>query len=134
MFLQELALLAEAKSDLEIIEKLRVPADRITELCKDIENVKKQVADQEYKLNTRSQGVRTIKEIESELNTFEKKRYYINLVERLFGSCTLELSFSSMGNFFGSCSPMIFHWLLCLQNQYFLSTCGACSEVVFGFE
>ena len=74
MFLQELALLAEAKSDLEIIEKLRVPADRITELCKDIENVKKQVADQEYKLNTRSQGVRTIKEIESELNTFEKKR------------------------------------------------------------
>jgi DNA repair protein RAD50 len=74
MFLQELALLAEAKSDLEIIEKLRVPADRITELCKDIENVKKQVADQEYKLNTRSQGVRTIKEIESELNTLERKR------------------------------------------------------------
>lgn len=74
MFLQELALLAEAKSDLETIEKLRVPADRITELCKDIENVKKQVADQEYKLNTRSQGVRTIKEIESELNTLEKKR------------------------------------------------------------
>lgn len=74
MFLQELALLAEAKSDLEVIEKLRVPADRITELCKDIENVKKQVADQEYKLNTRSQGVRTLKEIESELNTLEKKR------------------------------------------------------------
>ena len=26
---------------------------------------------------------------------------------------------------------MIFHWLFHIRNQYFLSTCGACLEVVF---
>ena len=29
---------------------------------------------------------------------------------------------------------MIFYWLFCKQYQLFLSTCGACSEVVFEFE
>ena len=26
---------------------------------------------------------------------------------------------------------MIFHWLLCVSYEKFLSTCGACLEVVF---
>ena len=29
---------------------------------------------------------------------------------------------------------MISHWLFCIQNQRFLSTCGACLDVVFQFE
>ena len=29
---------------------------------------------------------------------------------------------------------MISHWLLCIKYELFLSTCGACSEVVFEFE
>lgn len=39
------------------------------------------------------------------------------------------LSFNSMGIFINSSSPMAFHYLFCLQNQYFLSACGACLEV-----
>jgi hypothetical protein len=34
----------------------------------------------------------------------------------------------------GGLSPMNSHWLFYLQNQRFLSTCSACSEVVFEFE
>ena len=29
---------------------------------------------------------------------------------------------------------MIFHWFFCIQSQYFISTCGAYSEVVFEFD
>ena len=29
---------------------------------------------------------------------------------------------------------MIFHWLFCIKYQLFLSTCGACLEVVFESE
>jgi hypothetical protein len=29
---------------------------------------------------------------------------------------------------------MIFHWFLCINNQEFLSTHGACVDVVFEFE
>ena len=29
---------------------------------------------------------------------------------------------------------MIYHGLFGIQNQYFLSTCGACSEVMLEFE
>jgi hypothetical protein len=29
---------------------------------------------------------------------------------------------------------MIFHWFFCMQNQYFISTCDAYSEVVFEFD
>ena len=38
------------------------------------------------------------------------------------------------GAFVGSWSPLIFHWLFCGQQQYFLTTCGACLEVVSEFE
>ena len=33
------------------------------------------------------------------------------------------------GTFVGSRSPLIFYWLFCGQDQYFLTTCGACLEV-----
>ena len=42
--------------------------------------------------------------------------------------------FNSMGVSVGSWSPVIFHMLFCVLNQYFLSTCGACGEAVFNFE
>ena len=37
--------------------------------------------------------------------------------------------FIQWGIFVGSWSPMIFHWLLCIHHQEFLSTCGACSLI-----
>ena len=49
-------------------------------------------------------------------------------------NCSLELSFSSMGHFIMSSSPMIFHWLSCIQYKKFLSTCGACLEILWRFK
>lgn len=77
MYFQTLGLLAHAKSELEMLEKLQVPADRITELYKDIENLKKQVTDQEYKLDTSSQGSRTLEDISAEIRSVEEKRYML---------------------------------------------------------
>lgn len=74
MYFQMLGLLAHAEAEVEMLEKLQVPADRITELYKDIENVKKQVVDQEYKLDTRSQGARTIDDIAADIRSVEEKR------------------------------------------------------------
>lgn len=69
-----LGLLAHAGAEVEMVEKLQVPADRITELYKDIENLKKQVTDLEYKLDTRSQGARTIEDVAAEIRSVEEKR------------------------------------------------------------
>ena len=80
MFFQMLGLLADAEAAVEALEKLQVPADRITELFKDIQSVRKQVADQEYKLDTRAQGARPMEEIAAEISSVEEKRYYFNLI------------------------------------------------------
>jgi len=77
MYFQMVGLLAHAQAEVEMLEKLQVPADRITELYKDIENVKKQVADQEYNLGTRSQGARTLEDIAAEIRSVEEKRYIL---------------------------------------------------------
>lgn len=69
-----LGLLAHAEAEVDMVEKLRVPADRMTELYKDVENMKKQVADQEYKLDTRSQDTRTLADIAAEIRAVEEKR------------------------------------------------------------
>ncbi|KAG0587113.1 hypothetical protein KC19_2G141300 [Ceratodon purpureus] len=69
-----LGLLADAEAAVEALEKLQVPADRITELFKDIQSVRKQVADQEYKLDTRAQGARPMEEIAAEISSVEEKR------------------------------------------------------------
>ena len=41
-------------------------------------------------------------------------------------------SSNSIGLFIRGCSPVIFHWLFCLQ--YLFSTCGAFLELLFDFE
>ena len=43
----------------------------------------------------------------------------------------LELSFNSKRLFVRSWLSMFFHRLFCIKNQLFLSTSGACLEVVF---
>ena len=55
---------------------------------------------------------------------------YVFSLSRQLCVWTLQLSFNSMGHFGRSWSLMIFHWLICIQYQLFLSTWGACSEVV----
>jgi transcription initiation factor IIF auxiliary subunit len=67
---QQLGLLAHANAELEMVEKLQVPADRAMNLHKDIENVKKQLQELEVRL----QGGRSIDEITGELARVEEKR------------------------------------------------------------
>ena len=45
-------------------------------------------------------------------------------------SGTREWFSNSMTLLVGSLSPVLFQWLFCIQYQEFVSTCGACSEVV----
>ncbi|CAK9190573.1 unnamed protein product [Sphagnum troendelagicum] len=66
----QLGLLAHANAELEMVEKLQVPADRAMHLHKDIENVKKQLQELEVRL----QGGRSIDEITGELASVEEKR------------------------------------------------------------
>ncbi len=67
---QQLGLLAHANAELEMVEKLQVPADRAMHLYKDIQNVKKQLQELELRL----QGGRSIDEIAGELASVEEKR------------------------------------------------------------
>ena len=46
----------------------------------------------------------------------------------------IELFSYSMGLLVRSWSPMIFHWLFCIQYQQLPFTCDACPEVLFEFE
>lgn len=74
MFFQMLGLLGDAELTVKALQSLQVPADRITELYKDLEHAKKQVADQEHKLGTRSEGARTLEEIGAEIHQVEENR------------------------------------------------------------
>ena len=47
---------------------------------------------------------------------------------------TVELSFNSRRLLIKSWSPAHFHWLFWMQYQFFFSTSGACSEVMFEVE
>ena len=51
----------------------------------------------------------------------------------LSGRWSIELSFNPMDLSIGSWSPMIFHWLLCIQYQEFLATLWCMLEVVSKF-
>ena len=65
-------------------------------------------------------------------------KYHLSLVHSLSflygpflsGSWSIELSYNQMELSIGSWSPMIFHWLLCIQYQLFLSTLWCMLEVV----
>ena len=91
MFFQMLGLLAHAEADLEVLEKLQVPADRITELFKDIESTRKQVTDLEYQLDTTAQGARTIEAVAADISSVEKDRYYFGFVTRFLHLNTVSL-------------------------------------------
>lgn len=70
-----LGVLAQVKTDKDSIEVLVQPIDTADRLFQEIQTWLKQVDDLEYKLDFRGQGVRTMEEIQSELNTLQSTKY-----------------------------------------------------------
>ncbi|KAJ8447254.1 hypothetical protein Cgig2_030485 [Carnegiea gigantea] len=66
-----LGIVAQVKADKDSIEALVPPVDAADRSFQEIQNLQKQVDDLEYKLDFRGQGVRSMEEIQSELNTLQ---------------------------------------------------------------
>lgn len=49
--------------------------ETIDRLWQEMENLKPQIEDLEYKLDSRGQGVRSMEEIQLQLNSLQSKRY-----------------------------------------------------------
>ncbi|KAK1282080.1 DNA repair protein RAD50 [Acorus calamus] len=66
--------LAHVKSEKDAVEALMDPVDAVDKLLLEMQNLHKQVDELEYKLNIRGQGVQSVEEIQSQLNTLQNKR------------------------------------------------------------
>lgn len=70
-----LGVLAQVKADKDSVEALVQPVETADRFFQEIQNGQKQVDDLEYKLDFRGQGVRTMEEIQLELNTLQSTKY-----------------------------------------------------------
>lgn len=70
-----LGVLAQIKADKDAVDALIPPLENAERLIQEIQVLQKQVDDLEYKLDFRGQGVKSMEEIQSELNILETKKY-----------------------------------------------------------
>lgn len=75
--LQLVSVLAQVQMDRDAVEVLLQPIDNIDRQLQEIHNLVPQVEDLEYKLDSRGQGVRSLEEIQLELNSTQRTRYPI---------------------------------------------------------
>lgn len=75
MQIQVLGVLAQIKAEKESVEALLQPVDTADRLFQEVQTLQKQVDDLEYKLDFRGQGVRTMEEIQLELNDLQSTKY-----------------------------------------------------------
>ena len=68
---QVLGVLAQVKTDKDLVEALVQPIETADRLFQEIQALQKQVEDLDYKLDFRGQGVRTMEEIQLELNSLQ---------------------------------------------------------------
>ncbi|XP_074570260.1 DNA repair protein RAD50 [Curcuma longa] len=66
--------LAHVKAEKDAIDVLLQPVETINRLWQEMENLKPQIEDLEYKLDSRGQGVRSMEEIQLQLNSIQNKR------------------------------------------------------------
>nr|GME07955.1 DNA repair protein RAD50 [Ipomoea batatas] len=79
-----LGVLAQIKADKDAVDVLIPPVENAERLLHEIQVLQKQVDDLEYKLDFRGQGVKSMEEIQSELNILETKKDNLhNEVEKL---------------------------------------------------
>ncbi|XP_020111752.1 DNA repair protein RAD50 [Ananas comosus] len=70
--------LAHVKADKDAVEALVQPAEAVDRLLQEIHNLKPQVEELEYKLDSRGQGAKTLEEIQLQLNALQSKRDTLN--------------------------------------------------------
>ncbi|KAL9332842.1 hypothetical protein ACSQ67_002452 [Phaseolus vulgaris] len=69
-----LGVLAQVKTDKDLVDALVQPAENADRLFQEIQDLQKQVEDLEDKLDFRGQGVKTLEEIQLELNTLQSTK------------------------------------------------------------
>ncbi|KAL2332609.1 hypothetical protein Fmac_013822 [Flemingia macrophylla] len=69
-----LGVLAQIKTDKDLVEILVQPVENADRLFQEIQHLQKEVEELEYKLDFRGQGVRTLEEIQLELNTLQRTK------------------------------------------------------------
>lgn len=72
--LQIVGVLAHVKAEKDAIEGLLQPVENIDRLWQESENLKPLIEDLEYKLDSRGQGVKSMEEIQLQLNSLQSKR------------------------------------------------------------
>ena len=75
--LQLLGVLAQVKMDRDAVEALLKPTDTIDRHVREIQQLEEEVQDLEYKLDSLGQGVKSLEEIQLELNSVQRARYLI---------------------------------------------------------
>lgn len=68
------SVLAQVQMDRDAVEVLLQPIDNIDRQVQEIQNLEPQVEDLEYKLDSRGQGVKSLEEIQLELNSTQRTR------------------------------------------------------------
>ena len=72
--LQLVSALAQVKMDRDGVEVLLHPVDTINRHVQEIQELEPQVKDLEYKLDSRGQGVKSVEDIQLELNSVQRAR------------------------------------------------------------
>ena len=79
-YLQVLGVLAQIKADKDLVEELMQPVETVDRLYQEIQTLQKQIDDLEYKLDFRGQGVKSMEDIQLELNTLQNTKYILLLL------------------------------------------------------
>lgn len=69
--------MAQIKAEKDAVDALIQPVETSDRLFQEIQALQKQVDDLDYGLDIRGQGVRSMEEIQSELDELQSKRYII---------------------------------------------------------
>ncbi|KAG6482225.1 hypothetical protein ZIOFF_058856 [Zingiber officinale] len=72
--MQLVGVLAHVKAEKDAIDVLLQPVETINRIWQEMENLKPQIEDLEYKLDSRGQGVRSMEEIQLQINSLQNKR------------------------------------------------------------
>ena len=72
-----MAVLAQVKADKDLIGALVHPIETADRLFQEIQTWQQQVDELEYKLDLRGKGVRSMEDIQLELNTLQNTKYEI---------------------------------------------------------
>jgi hypothetical protein len=81
--LQFVSVLAQVKMDKDAVQVLLQPVETIDRHVQEIQQLGPQVENLEYKLDVRGQGVKSLEQIQLELNSVQRTRYLILRTEQI---------------------------------------------------